>query len=806
MSPILQYRNQRERDSPMKKVLLVFVLSLVLSTHFLFPAIVVATVIEESTSESDYEEEIQETSNNQEQQGEESETESDGSSDQTSAKNLEESSIEDTVEGVIEDQLQRNQRLTSIVTSTISDWHIDEPILIATINMELTTAFNGVNPGAYNVARVYGISNQFSRFSVRAVDAHGNDISAAFFTDIRSDYVDFRTRADSSPGNGWITLEIFGFVNKHAPVDIIFDGLGGYFDFGELTFGIFVVNMRGDTVRREPDVTSSTRLMALGGILNVTHIDESGKEIGDAESNLGMPGAEYTTEALNLDEFYLLEIRGEASGNYILGRVIEVTYVYAKSALTAEVVPQTIDLGGRLTESQLTQAITNVSLNGGLLSSDEYTLNINKSPDTSIVGTTTSASVVLNHNRTSQQLILEIPITVTFGNAIRFSGFNDYSAGIYTWHSDIGIITARRGTTSTTGNVHNNFSGIYYNFSIHDLGDNTRRVIGTDTLTYSYDVRGTQTIASAVSDFGNGFGETNAKVGDIVEVYHREPTRLRKYDAPHSESERVNSLNNRAYFELTSNGYSLLTFDRAHPNPTTIQLGMSEKELEANISKYLDLSDTSHVSISGFQEYPDTSKIGQVVGIIRVEERLSTGKFILRDYEVPFTVEPGRLELANVTNGNFNFGIIEHSSRHQEVAAKGEHAPTITIDDYSNTTQWSIFVSASPFVNSEKQVLTGATMILKDLSVQETVHTGLTVPSKDIVLSHTPKLVGAMSNPNELYEGEHGTTEIQIGEVMNGSLTGVQLRLPANTPVDDGTYRSVITWELVGDPTLGGSE
>ncbi len=41
---------------------------------------------------------------------------------------------------------------------------------------------------------------------------------------------------------------------------------------------------------------------------------------------------------------------------------------------------------------------------------------------------------------------------------------------------------------------------------------------------------------------------------------------------------------------------------------------------------------------------------------------------------------------------------------------------------------------------------------------------------------------------------------------MNGSLTGVQLRLPANTPVDDGTYRSVITWELVGDPSLGGSE
>lgn len=175
--------------------------------------------------------------------------------------------------------------------------------------------------------------------------------------------------------------------------------------------------------------------------------------------------------------------------------------------------------------------------------------------------------------------------------------------------------------------------------------------------------------------------------------------------------------------------------------------------------------------------------------------------------EVTYIYEeiPGILEIQKVSHLDFEFGNVKQSSRNQAVSATGEQAPTITISDYSDATQWSLYASASPFRSETNKELKGAGITLKDLKIVESVHSWITVPSRDVLLSTTPQLMGIMANPNGIYGDEHGQTVIQIGEAKNDSLTGVSLNLPANTVMDPGAYQTTITWELVGDPTIGGS-
>ena len=84
----------------------------------------------------------------------------------------------------------------------------------------------------------------------------------------------------------------------------------------------------------------------------------------------------------------------------------------------------------------------------------------------------------------------------------------------------------------------------------------------------------------------------------------------------------------------------------------------------------------------------------------------------------------------------------------------------------------------------------------------ESVHTGISIPKNDILLGTTSQMIAARDRSGT--RDEYGRTIIQIGEVKDQTLTGVSLHLPANTPVDKGEYQATITWELVGDPTIGG--
>ncbi len=141
--------------------------------------------------------------------------------------------------------------------------------------------------------------------------------------------------------------------------------------------------------------------------------------------------------------------------------------------------------------------------------------------------------------------------------------------------------------------------------------------------------------------------------------------------------------------------------------------------------------------------------------------------------------------MAGIAHGNFDFGDVLKTSRRQNIPAQGESAPTIMVSDYSDTAQWSLYASMSPFINERNQELREAAIALKELKVIESVHTGISIPKNDILLGTTPQMIAARDGKAQ-------------------TLPGVSLHFPANTPVDKGEYQATITWELVGDPTIGG--
>lgn len=465
--------------------------------------------------------------------------------------------------------------------------------------------------------------------------------------------------------------------------------------------------------------------------------------------------------------------------------------------LFAEVVPQKVTLGSSLEGIDPKSLVRNVKLNGKVLSTDEYTVTVETKPNTSTVGTEKNVKVRIDHNQ--DYIELTVPVEVQWGNTILTRGLGNWVTGAYTYHPETKQVTSRLGLSEGDGPIHSHFDR-YYSLDFYHLSKD-QEILNKENLYYSYVVNGTDSRYQVIEKFGNN-GALNVSVGDVLKVYHAEPGNRLVQFQDEIESPIPTNTNKEVYLELTDTGYKLLTFDRAVPVERTIKVGMTPKELEKTVTQSLDLSATKDVSVLGFTKYPDTSVKGTSSGTIRVEETLSTGKKVQYDYDVSFVVEAGDLKISEFTNSDFDFGEAKRSSQRQEIQAAGASAPTITISDYSDTTKWSLYVSASPFINKENQELSGAQLTLKDFSLVNTVHQSLMVNSRAIILSSSAQIVAAMTNPDYINGIENGETTLQIGSVKDEALTGVSLSLPANTPMDAGDYQATITWELVGDPTL----
>lgn len=488
-------------------------------------------------------------------------------------------------------------------------------------------------------------------------------------------------------------------------------------------------------------------------------------------------------------------------------RDVELEVEIRANKITAEAVPQEIFLGGEFTKEQLQSFVKNVKFGEQTLSSEEYVVEKETLPSTSLIGEK-FAEVKIIHQDTGTEAVIEVPVTVLWGNTIYTAEFDSDAST-----AALSLLITESGPSMVASEGYGtplNSQRIKSRPMFSIFSDNYNNKIGE--LYY-----GTvnQPRPTLVAGWNQDLMNISFKYGDVLsltvfrfaisaENYNGRNTWVTRNEIPVLETSGFPE----ALYMITKEGYQLMRVNQLTTNELTFSIGSTTEEIEDRLLDFFDFhpdfTDSEKEEFSfKLISHDETLKTGEKKAQIRVTQTKGEYHFSY-DYEVSFYVEPGIIELSELANADFDFGEIKYMSSRQEVHAKGDSAPRITINDYSKVSQWDLLVSRTPFADEQGRVLNDVTMVFKNLKIFETVHEELEVPSGDVLVDQTPYSIGTMVNKDGIHGEEHGKSVIQIGDSQNSMLTGVSLTLPANTPIDASTYRTTVTWELVSDPTLLG--
>ncbi|EPH98701.1 hypothetical protein D920_01494, partial [Enterococcus faecalis 13-SD-W-01] len=221
--------------------------------------------------------------------------------------------------------------------------------------------------------------------------------------------------------------------------------------------------------------------------------------------------------------------------------------------------------------------------------------------------------------------------------------------------------------------------------------------------------------------------------------------------------------------------------------------------LDEAIETYLNFGNARNVEVVGFTRYPDRSSVGKTTGTIQVQEKLSSGNYVQMTYDVPFTVK-GSLEITNVSN--FEFGTVRRSNRRQTVIAQNQESTPLGLQltDYIGTSSWSLQAyQSSSFQDSQGNLLKGAEIRLNNIVSQsdqaDNLHT-----QTEVTLNTQPIEIASYTVSNPIGNSPIGNTSILFGDTQK---PGVELQVPNSLGANENTYKTVINWELVADPSQG---
>ncbi|OTP19934.1 WxL domain-containing protein [Enterococcus mundtii] len=488
-------------------------------------------------------------------------------------------------------------------------------------------------------------------------------------------------------------------------------------------------------------------------------------------------------------------------------RDVEIEVEVRANKVTAEAVPQEVVLGGEFTKEQLQSFVKKVKFGEYILKPEEYVVEQVSLPSTSLVGEKV-AEVKVIHQASGTEAVIEVPVTVLWGNTIYAVEANASASTaalslLVTENGPALVASEGYGTPLSSENIRSRPS-----FSI--FSNNYNNKIGS--LHYGTVHQGRSTL---VAGWNQDLMPIDIKYGDVLSLsvfqyaiaaqnYNGNNTWVTRNEIPVLEAVGFPE----ALYMMTKEGYQLMRVNQLITNDLTFSVGSTTKEIEERLSEFFDFhSDFTENEKEEFSYklicHDGTLKTGEKKAQIQVTQTKGEYHFSY-EYEVSFYVEPGTIELNELANADFDFGEIKYMSNRQEVQAKGDLAPRIIINDYSNVSQWDLLVSRTPYADEQGRVLNDVTMAFKNLKIFETVHEELEIPSGDVIVDQTPYSIGTMVNKEGIHGKEYGKSVIQIGDSQNSVLTGVSLKLPANIPIDASTYRTTVTWELVSDPTLLG--
>lgn len=330
--------------------------------------------------------------------------------------------------------------------------------------------------------------------------------------------------------------------------------------------------------------------------------------------------------------------------------------------IIAEQNPQDLIVGSDSSMWDISDFVKWVRIDGKEVNKNEYIVDLVNIPQTDRVYKQIIKVKVSDKSR-ARTILVDVPINIVWGDSIVYQTNTTVyeahrTAGAYTLHT-LGkpVVTSAIGVTGSL-DVSSVYTGydpllqkLFYTFNWFDLS-NTQNFLMTE------ETKGTKHVEAfgkdQIKDNLNLWGinrKQDVHYGDVVRAWHVFPNWNYLYQ--NDKKTLYNQGQNSIYYEITPKGYKPLKINFASTKKQKISIGASDREIIDNIGKSIDLPDGV---TARFIKLPSRAKIGDAEGVIRVSQKLSTGKAIEYDYIVPFEIVKDQMTVKFKDDAQFILG------------------------------------------------------------------------------------------------------------------------------------------------------
>ncbi|EPM8105256.1 LPXTG cell wall anchor domain-containing protein [Enterococcus hirae] len=309
--------------------------------------------------------------------------------------------------------------------------------------------------------------------------------------------------------------------------------------------------------------------------------------------------------------------------------------------------------------TDLSLLLAQVSINGEIVTNEDYTVEKLSELDTATVGKKEVRLKLTTADETAD-IELDVPYEVVWGSTFLLKGLDDQNVGAYSTVEQDGewTIQAGKGDDSTvlTNHVNNVFGrDTYYRIEVVASSENqpkegsgvtVENIMGLDPTTrlseqikYQYDVTGNMTVGQAINGFNNG-QPLSIEEGDIVKVYHAEAKNnlLMRDDL----TKNYTAGSNYAYYQVANQEFEPITEMKAETVSQELTLGEDASDIDGmdlikNVTFNGQKLDTTLYDVEQVSEF-DTNTTGAKMLTVK----LSTADGVTStDVEVPYEVKWG---------------------------------------------------------------------------------------------------------------------------------------------------------------------
>lgn len=452
--------------------------------------------------------------------------------------------------------------------------------------------------------------------------------------------------------------------------------------------------------------------------------------------------------------------------------------VYDNRPVSATAVPQVYALGRDLSYIKPEDLIKDTKIGSESVGSDAYTLKVKKLPDSNTVGKK-EIIITITRKLNGVENDIKVPIEINWGNSLKLNGNDLQTIMALTTHksgSGYSVIATRAQADKNNELIQPQVQNEYVKIG---LAHTESKPLTDLKPYYETSLKGIDKIETAYSKFVR----QEAEVGDIVKVTHEELTTGPNFIGRFNEDNwnpPSGYLNKEAYFEISKDGQFL----DVHVNQLKAKKGIlpifsDNQYLDQHIKEYVDLRGYSNIEVKKFSAYPKTNKTGETSGKIVVEETLKSGKKVQWEYEVPFTVLEGSLDLS--VPKTLTFKEFSPSKSEQTIQRKFTGDLGLTIkDSRGNEKQggWHLTAKIQKKTTGIAPYMVFSKKGESDKSLM------------DAALVYSQPKQGDVSEP----------LEVKVTTLW-GNDEGILLKIPPKSKLESNkTYSETINWNLVEGP------